>query len=85
MTMVFALQHVMLRGGEWQLRAQSGPVDFVLRALAARKLLQQRKFLSRCAVGKLVVHTSLSENETLKDQVADGVAGVCPQPLECFS
>jgi hypothetical protein len=42
----------------------------VLQALAARKLLQQRKFLRRCVVGKAVIHASRSENETLKDQPA---------------
>jgi|GEM_PF-6280269 len=57
-------------------RAQSGPLDFVLRALAARKLLQKRKSVRRCAAGKAVIHASRSENETLKDQVAD-VPDIC--------
>jgi hypothetical protein len=46
---------------------------FVLRAQAARKLLQQRKFLRRSAAGKPVIHANLSENKVLKDQVA----GLC--------
>jgi hypothetical protein len=57
--------------GEWLERAHTGPVDFVLRALAARKLLQQRKFLSRCAAGKPVIHANCSGNERLEDQVTD--------------
>lgn len=44
---------------------------FVLRALAARKLLRQRKFLRRCALGKPVIHAKHSGSETLKEQVAD--------------
>lgn len=51
-------------------RAHTGRTDFVLRALAARMLLQRRKFLYRCAARKPVVHATRSENETLKDQVA---------------
>ena len=75
--------------GECLERAQSGPVGFVLRALAARKLLQQRKFLRRCAEGNAVIHASRSENETLKDQVADKAAAclrylnVCPKNTNC--
>jgi hypothetical protein len=45
----------MPRCGERQFRAHTGPFDLVLRALAARKLMQQRKFLCRRAVGKPVV------------------------------
>jgi hypothetical protein len=41
----------------------TGPVDFVLRSLAARKLLQQREFLRRCAVEKPVIHANCSGNE----------------------
>jgi len=42
----------------------------VLRALAARKLLQQRKFLRRRAAGKPVIHACRSGNDRPKDQVA---------------
>jgi hypothetical protein len=50
---------------------------FVLRALAAQKLLQQRKSLRRCAAGKPVIHASRSGNETFKDQVADEAPFCC--------
>lgn len=43
----------------------------MLRALAAQKLLQQRKSLRRCAAEKPVIHVRRSENDRLKDQVAD--------------
>lgn len=43
----------------------------MLRALAARKLLQQRKFLRHRAVGKPVIHACRSGNDRPKDQVAD--------------
>ena len=56
---------------ERQERAHTGPIDFVLRALAARKLLQQRKSLRRCAAEQPVIHVSRSENDMFKDQVAD--------------
>jgi len=45
---------------------------FVLRALAAWKLLQQRNFLSCSAAGKPVIHASRIEDKPHKDQVADG-------------
>ena len=46
--------------GESRERAHIGPFDFVLRALAARKLLQQSEFLRRCAAEKPVIHTHCS-------------------------
>ena len=42
----------------------------MLRALVARKFLQQRKFLRRRAAGKPVIHACRSENKMLKEQVA---------------
>jgi hypothetical protein len=42
----------------------------VLRALAARNLLQQRKILRRCAAGNPDIQASRSGNDTVKDQVA---------------
>jgi len=42
----------------------------MLRALAVWILLQQHRFLCRCAARKSAIHTNRSENETLKDQVA---------------
>jgi len=53
--------HVLRRPVE--ATAHTGPVDFVLRALAARKLLQQREFLRRCAAEKPVIHANCSGNE----------------------
>lgn len=44
----------------------------MLRARAAQKLLQWRKFLRRSAAGKPVFHAGRSRNDTLKHQVADG-------------
>ncbi len=38
--------------------AQSGPLDFVVRALAAWKLLQQRRSLHNCAAEQPAIHTS---------------------------
>jgi len=46
----------------------------VLRALAARKLLQKRKSPCRCAAEKPAIHACRSENNTLKDQAADETA-----------
>jgi Mn-dependent DtxR family transcriptional regulator len=40
--------------------------DFVLRARAARNLLQLLKFVCRCAKGKPVIHPSRREIDTLK-------------------
>ncbi|NND20342.1 MAG: hypothetical protein HKN98_17370 [Silicimonas sp.] len=57
----------------WRLRAHCVNSIFSLHALAARKLLQQRKFLCRCAARKPVIHANRSQNETTKDQVADEV------------
>ena len=51
-------------------RTRNGSADFVLRAPAAQKLLQQRKPLRRCAAKTAAIHASRSENDTLKDQVA---------------
>jgi hypothetical protein len=42
---------------------------FVPHALAARKLLQQRKSLRRSAAGNAVIHVRRSENEMPKAQV----------------
>lgn len=48
------------RGAACRLRAHTGPIYFVLRALAAGTLLQQGKFLCRCAAEKPVFHTHCS-------------------------
>jgi hypothetical protein len=53
--------------GEGSRRAHTGHIDFVLRALAARMLLQRRKFLCCYAARKPIVHANRGENETLKD------------------
>lgn len=55
--------------GEGVRRAHTGPVVFVLRALAARKLRQQRKSLRRGAAGKPVNYVRPSENKFLKVQL----------------
>lgn len=53
------------------MRAHTGPVDFVLRARVAQKSLQLRRVPCRCAARKPVINANRSENETLKDQVAE--------------
>jgi hypothetical protein len=64
--------------------AQSRSDRFVLRALAARKLLQQRKFLRHRAAGKPVIHVCRSGNDRPKDQVADEVY-IRSQPMNvCY-
>ena len=55
-----------VKRSERLLGAHPGPVDFVLRALAARKLLRQSKFLHRCAARKQVIHTHHSKVEIIK-------------------
>ena len=52
-------------------RAHSVNSYFVLRALAAQNLLQQRKTLRRCAAGNSDIQARRGENDTVKDQVAD--------------
>ncbi len=49
----------------------------MLRARAARNLLQFLKFVCRYAKGKPVIHPSRRENDTLKLQVADVAGRVC--------
>lgn len=55
---------------ERQLGAQGGRRDFLLRALAASKLLQQSNILHCRAAGKPAIHGARSENGRFKDQVA---------------
>lgn len=60
---------IQVKCGEGLKGAHTGPVDFVLRALAARKLLQQRISLRCYAAEKPVIHASRSGNDILKAQV----------------
>jgi len=60
----------------------------VLRALAARRLLQLRKFLRCRAAGKPVIRACRSENDMLRHQVADktdfgawDLNGRCQHPI----
>jgi hypothetical protein len=46
--------------------AHTRPVEVMLHALAACILLQQRKFMRRCAEEKPVIHVVRSENKTSK-------------------
>lgn len=56
---------------EIPVRALTVNSDFVLRALAARKLLQQRDFLRCRAAGEPVIRAIRGENNARKDQVVD--------------
>ena len=51
--------------------AHRRPTEFSLRALTARRLLQQRKALCCCAARKPAFHACRGQNDPLKDQVAD--------------
>jgi len=57
------------RRGEWQLRAHCGSADFSLRALAARLMLQLRKFSCNFKARKVVIETNRSKEREQKDQV----------------
>jgi len=52
-------------------RAHTGPIDFVLRALAALTMLQLLKFCCRNAAWKPVIRTICSEGMIAKDPSAD--------------
>jgi len=59
-----ALADLRARCSKWRLRAHSGSVKFLLRALAARKLPQSRKFLYCDAAKQPAIHADHRESET---------------------